>query len=1006
MGMGMGMGPGMGGPMGGQMGGGPGFGFPSQQGGFGGPQMGGPPMGGGFGGPPMMGGLPPLGGPGLPSLTPIGGGGGPSQTMPKVTGPASVSLSELQIKPIEAQLYERLFHECDPQGTGALSGEQVKSIFSKSKLDKKMLAGIWTLADKHRRKALDKENWAVALRLIALAQSGLPVSELGLKQYTNVALPVFEGLQLGAPQAPQQPPMQQQQQGGFQPQQPQQQQQAPGGFDAGFGGQPGFGSPLTTPSNAKSAGPPPDMMASSGGVDWSMSAEEKAQYRMMFGTADEDGDGFVGGKEAKKFFKQSDLDNKSLGQVWLLADVDKDNKLSVDEFAIAMHLVMKLRKKIPLPQTLPDVLRGGGGGGAAAPASMSMGGFDALPPSGNRAPSMDDFGPPLSTSTPPGPGAAQMQPPLHSMPSMSSAPPQMQAPPQQATNFFPGGSAAAFLNSPEDEMEKYRQLNRTLSTAQSSTSRVGDQLKGLEQTLSLYSKKFQLLVEQVDKTGVEYDHLQRLIGEEQAKIEQKKDEMAKMDEANGGVLSKIEEARQTLIAKQMETKDLQQKIIDAHTSMPSIKKETGELDMQIAMIESQLTQMRQQWKQVEDMKTAQVSILQARKDQAGKVLREKAEVQDMLDTAQLELSKLKHEGDMVKNNIPILQQSVQDMRSNLAELQELVEEERKNPSQRSDVQFGSNGQLMLGKATPPKAAPSAISASLTSAAKPASLGGGRSAIAALGLDDEDDAFAVPDIQMPGQGPPLPKAAPPMPASAPPPASAPKKILSGFEDDDDAFAVPDFTVPAPAAKAAPPAAAPAAASAFDDFGDFGDGPGAAAPSKPAAAAASNDAFGDSDWGADPFASVGSAPSGGGAAKPPPSLGGFGDFGGGDPFGADPFAAPAPAASLASPKPQPPAPAPQPAPPALSRPGSLPQPPPPPPGGMPPTPKPAAAGALSPKAPPPAAAAPPPKAAPAAAAGLSGFDDDGWGVPEGVAGADAVKGEGWGAQDAASHDDWGF
>ena len=744
-----------------------------------------------------------------------------------------------------------------------------------------------------------------------------------------------------------------------------------------------------------------------------MSGEERAQYRSMFATADEDQDGFVGGKEAKKFFKQSQVDNKTLGQVWLLADVDKDNKLNIEEFAIAMHLVMKLRKKVPLPPTLPDALLPGrqsaGGGGGGGGGGGMMGGLDPLPTSNNRAPSLDDFGPPINSSAPPA-MQQSMAPPQQQQFTQGGPgafqPPQQTGPPPPATNFFPGGSAAAFLNSPEDEMEKYRQLNRTLSTAQSATARAGDQLKGLEQTLSLYSKKFQLLVEQVDKTGVEFDHINRLIAEEQAKIEAKKAEMARMDEENGGALSKIEEARQQHIAKQQELKDLQQKIIDAHTSMPAIKKETGELDMQIAMMESQLTQMRQQWKQQEDMKTAQLSILQARKDQAGKILREKAEVQEMLDQAQLELSKLKQEGNMVKDNLPILQSSVQDMRGNLKELQELVEEEKKNPSVRTDVQFGANGQLMLGKAPPP---PKPAAPPASQGAKSGSLGGGKMSAAALGLDDDDDDFAVPDIQMPGQGgppkpaPPPAGAPPPLPSAAPSAAAAKKSLLPGFDDDDDAFAVPDFNVPTPAtATAAKPAAA---ASAFDDFGDFGDGPGAA-PSKPAAASSSSssalDAFGDSDWGADPFGGASSSSTSKPPAAAPPSLGGFGDsFGGGaDPFGADPFAP----VAAASPKPQPPAPAPA-GPPALSRPGSLPQPPPPPPGAAPPTPKVGSATSTPPKSP---SGPPPPAPKPAAAAvaALAGFDDDGWDVPAGVAGSENVKGEGWGAQDAAAHDDWGF
>ena len=39
-----------------------------------------------------------------------------------------------------------------------------------------------------------------------------------------------------------------------------------------------------------------------------------------------------------------------------LSDIDKDNALNLDEFCIAMHLVVALRHGLELPSTLPGVL--------------------------------------------------------------------------------------------------------------------------------------------------------------------------------------------------------------------------------------------------------------------------------------------------------------------------------------------------------------------------------------------------------------------------------------------------------------------------------------------------------------------------------------------------------------------------------------------------------------------------------------------------------------------------
>ena len=388
-------------------------------------------------------------------------------------------------------------------------------------------------------------------------------------------LPVFEGLQLS--QHPSQQPQQQQ---------PAPVQQQAGPSELSFSAASSTSATASVPGAASSS-------------EWSMSAEERVQYVSQFSSADEDQDGFVGGKEAQHFFQRSGLDKKSLRQIWLLADYDKDNKLSVDEFAIAMHLVLRQRKGVPLPTQLPEVLipsrRASAGSSAGPDLFSSTGGSDTPPSLG--------FASPASSAVPSASGGFGSFGDFGSSaagPAMAAAP----AAPLQPTNFFPNGSAAAFLATPEDEMDKYRDLTRIASTAQSSVHRAADQLKGLQDVLSNYTGKFRQMMEQVAKTGADYDNLQMLIVEEQAKIDKCKAEMAKLDEDNGGVLSSVERARQQLVDKQLEYKDVQQQILQATQSIPSIKKETQELDMQIAIVEAQLTQVRQQWKQAEDMKVS------------------------------------------------------------------------------------------------------------------------------------------------------------------------------------------------------------------------------------------------------------------------------------------------------------------------------------------------------------------------------------------------------------------
>lgn len=62
--------------------------------------------------------------------------------------------------------------------------------------------------------------------------------------------------------------------------------------------------------------------------------------------------------EVKKFFENSKLDREELSQMWRLVDLNQDGYLNLDEFCIAMHLiVLRVKGDIRLPQTLPANLR-------------------------------------------------------------------------------------------------------------------------------------------------------------------------------------------------------------------------------------------------------------------------------------------------------------------------------------------------------------------------------------------------------------------------------------------------------------------------------------------------------------------------------------------------------------------------------------------------------------------------------------------------------------------------
>jgi len=71
---------------------------------------------------------------------------------------------------------------------------------------------------------------------------------------------------------------------------------------------------------------------------------------------DTDNDGFITGIEAQGLLKKSGLSVSILAEIWDMADEDKDGKLSLREFVIAMSLTTAISKGEPMPKFLPPGL--------------------------------------------------------------------------------------------------------------------------------------------------------------------------------------------------------------------------------------------------------------------------------------------------------------------------------------------------------------------------------------------------------------------------------------------------------------------------------------------------------------------------------------------------------------------------------------------------------------------------------------------------------------------------
>ncbi|CAL8115006.1 unnamed protein product [Orchesella dallaii] len=82
---------------------------------------------------------------------------------------------------------------------------------------------------------------------------------------------------------------------------------------------------------------------------WDMSVEQEKYYTEQFHMLQPDHQGLVNGIVAKGFFEKSKLPHLELREIWQLADVTRDGCLDLNEFKMAMHLVVLRRHNLPIP---------------------------------------------------------------------------------------------------------------------------------------------------------------------------------------------------------------------------------------------------------------------------------------------------------------------------------------------------------------------------------------------------------------------------------------------------------------------------------------------------------------------------------------------------------------------------------------------------------------------------------------------------------------------------------
>ncbi|XP_058033998.1 epidermal growth factor receptor substrate 15 isoform X1 [Ahaetulla prasina] len=191
-------------------------------------------------------------------------------------------------------VYEKYYRQVDPSNSGRVLASDAAVFLKQSGLTDLILGKVWDLADTDGKGILNKQEFFVALRLVACAQNGLDVS------LSSLNLPV-----------------------------------PPPRFNDST-------SPLLC------GGAPPD-------IPWAVKIEDKAKYDAIFDSLNPM-NGLLSGDKVKPVLLNSKLPVDVLGRVWELSDIDHDGMLDRDEFAVAMFLVYCALEKEPVPMSLPSAL--------------------------------------------------------------------------------------------------------------------------------------------------------------------------------------------------------------------------------------------------------------------------------------------------------------------------------------------------------------------------------------------------------------------------------------------------------------------------------------------------------------------------------------------------------------------------------------------------------------------------------------------------------------------------
>lgn len=276
----------------------------------------------------------------------------------------------IKLRREEREYFPKLFDTAKTKGTNKVSGDGAVVFFRKSRLSPEMLGKIWSLGAQTNNAYMDRDEFYVALRLIALAQSNREVSLKAILRNDDSPLPYFDGIpmpKIAPPTNPSTSMMRSEEMMNSEMMNAAMMNAAmmnsammnqgmmnPGMMNQNMMGNMGV---MNNPSlgmmntGMMSGGMP--TVTETKKSPYAITQEDAEKYSRIYDALDKGRTGSITADQMTLLLKKTRLPDEVLGQVWELADVNDSGNFNKSNVIIILHLLVLHKEHIPIPQTIP-----------------------------------------------------------------------------------------------------------------------------------------------------------------------------------------------------------------------------------------------------------------------------------------------------------------------------------------------------------------------------------------------------------------------------------------------------------------------------------------------------------------------------------------------------------------------------------------------------------------------------------------------------------------------------